>query len=118
MRNDKIRRFKPRMNKFRSRRPSNGIKNNGIVCSYSSSSIVKPKFDYYSYAPKGINIKIVQAFLQNNKNISLIGNYVNKLMERNKIIHPNIETFRFDVAYKAHDFIENPNKIGKSNIKI
>ena len=94
------------------------IKNNGIVCSYSSSSIVKPKFDYYSYAPKGINIKIVQAFLQNNKNILLIGNYVNKLMERNKIIHPNIETFRFDVAYKAHDFIENPKKIGKSNIKI
>ena len=31
MRNDKIRRFKPRMNKFRSRRPSNGMKNNGIV---------------------------------------------------------------------------------------
>ena len=78
--------------------------------------IVKPKFDYYSYAPKGINIKIVQAFLQNNKNISLIGNYVNKLMERNKIIHPNIETFRFDVAYKAHDFIENPKKIGENQI--
>ena len=53
-----------------------------------------------------------------HKDISLIGNYVNKLMERNKIIHPNIETFRFDVAYKAHDFIENPKKIGKSNIKI
>lgn len=31
MRNDKIRRFKPRMNKFRSRRPSNGMKNNGII---------------------------------------------------------------------------------------
>ena len=94
------------------------IKNNGIVCSYSSSSIIKPKFDYYSYAPKGINIKIVQAFLQNNKNNSMIGNYINKLMERNKIIHPNIETFTFDRAYKAHDFIENPKKIGKSNIKI
>ena len=57
-------------------------------------------------------------FLQNNKNISMIGNYINKLMERNKIIHPNIETFSFDRAYKAHDFIENPKKIGKSNIKI
>ena len=67
---------------------------------------------------KGINIKIVQAFLQNNKNISMIGNYINKLMERNKIIHPNIETFSFDRTYKAHDFIENPKKIGKSNIKI
>ena len=74
--------------------------------------------DKYLLCNKGINIKIVQAFLQNNKNISLIGNYVNKLMERNKIIHPNIETFRFDVAYKAHEFIENPKKIGKSNIKI
>ena len=31
MRNDKIRRFKPRMSKFRSRRPSNGMKNNGII---------------------------------------------------------------------------------------
>ncbi len=31
MRNDKIRRFRPRTNKYRSRRPSNGIKNNGIV---------------------------------------------------------------------------------------
>ena len=31
MRNDKIRRFKPRMNKFRSRRPSNGMQNNGII---------------------------------------------------------------------------------------
>ena len=31
MRNDKIRRFKPRMNKFRSRRPSNGMKNNGVI---------------------------------------------------------------------------------------
>ena len=48
----------------------------------------------------------------------MIGNYVNKLMERNKIIHPKIETFSFDHTYKAHDFIENPKKIGKSNIKI
>ena len=94
------------------------IKNNGIVCSYSSSSIISPKFNYYSYAPKGINIKIVQAFLQNNKNISTIGYYLNKLMESNKIVHPNIETFSFNQAYKAHDFIENPKKIGKSNIKI
>ena len=31
MRNDKIRRFKPRTNKFRSRRPSNGMKNNGTI---------------------------------------------------------------------------------------
>ena len=31
MRNDKIRRFRPRTNKFRSRRPSNGMKNNGII---------------------------------------------------------------------------------------
>jgi len=31
MRNDKIRRFRPRTNKYRSRRPSNGIKNNGII---------------------------------------------------------------------------------------
>ena len=31
MRNDKIRRFRPRSNKFRSRRPNNGIKNNGII---------------------------------------------------------------------------------------
>ena len=31
MRNDKIRRFKPRMNKFRSRRSPNGMKNNGII---------------------------------------------------------------------------------------
>ena len=31
MRNDKIRRFRPRMNKFRSRRPSNGMKNNGTI---------------------------------------------------------------------------------------
>ena len=31
MRNDKIRRFRPRTNKFRSRRPTNGMKNNGII---------------------------------------------------------------------------------------
>jgi len=31
MRNDKIRRFRPRTNKYRSRRPHNGIKNNGIA---------------------------------------------------------------------------------------
>ena len=32
MRNDKIRRFRPRQNKFRSRRHNNnGLKNNGIV---------------------------------------------------------------------------------------
>ena len=31
MRHDKIRRFKPRMNKFRSRRPSNGMNNNGTI---------------------------------------------------------------------------------------
>ena len=31
MRNDKIRRFRPRTNKYRSRRPNNGIKSNGIV---------------------------------------------------------------------------------------
>ena len=31
MRNDKIRRFRPRTNKYRSRSPSNGMKNNGVV---------------------------------------------------------------------------------------
>jgi len=31
MRNDKIRRFRPRTNKYRSRRPSNGINNNGSI---------------------------------------------------------------------------------------
>jgi len=31
MRNDKIRRFRPRSNKFRSRRPNNGINSNGII---------------------------------------------------------------------------------------
>ena len=31
MRHDKIRKFKPRMNKFRSRRPSNGMNNNGTI---------------------------------------------------------------------------------------
>ena len=31
MRNDKIRRFRPRTNKYRSRRSNNGVKSNGIV---------------------------------------------------------------------------------------
>ena len=31
MRNDKIRRFRPRTNKYRSRRPNNGVQSNGIV---------------------------------------------------------------------------------------
>ena len=31
MRSDKIRRFRPRSNKFRSRRPSNGMNTNGIA---------------------------------------------------------------------------------------
>ena len=31
MRNDKIRRFRPRTHKYRSRRPNNGVKSNGIV---------------------------------------------------------------------------------------
>ena len=31
MRNDKIRRFRPRNNKYRSRRPNNGINNNGSM---------------------------------------------------------------------------------------
>jgi len=31
MRNDKIRRFRPRTNKYRSRRPNNGMQSNGII---------------------------------------------------------------------------------------
>ena len=31
MRNDKVRRFRPRTNRYRSRRPNNGIQSNGIV---------------------------------------------------------------------------------------
>ena len=31
MRNDKIRRFRPRTNKYRSRRPGNGMKSNGSI---------------------------------------------------------------------------------------
>ena len=31
MRNDKIRRFRPRINKHRSRRSINGVKNNGVI---------------------------------------------------------------------------------------
>ena len=94
------------------------LKNNGIISSYSSSTITSPKFPYYLYAPKGINIKIVQAFLHDNSYLQKIGSYVNKLMSLKKLKHPSIKTFNMKNAYKSHEFIENAITVGKSNVKI
>ena len=93
------------------------IKNNGIISSYSSSKIINPIFPYYSYAPKGINIKIVQAFLHHNNYLKKISNYINKLILTKKLLHPKIKTFQLKNSYKAHEYIENSTKIGKANIK-
>jgi len=94
------------------------VKNNGIVCSYSSSSILKPKFPYYLYAPKGINVKIVQAFLHQSSYLKKIGNFANSLINKKKLKHPIIKSYKIYDSYKAHDYIESPKKIGKSSIFI
>ena len=94
------------------------LKNNGVVCSYSSSTFLKPSFPYYLYAPKGINIKIVQAFLHDKVFLKKIGFFTNSLMNRNKLKHPFIKSFNFNKSYCAHDYIENPKKIGKSTVFI
>ena len=94
------------------------LKNNGIVCSYSSSSILKPSFPYYLYAPKGINIKIVQAFLHDRIFLRKIGLFTNLLINKNKLKHPIVKSFNFYKSYGAHDYIENPKKIGKSAVLI
>lgn len=94
------------------------LKNNGIVCSYSSSSILKPKFPYYLYAPKGINVKIVQAFLHDSIYLKKIGNFANILINNKKLKHPIIKSYNIQDAYKAHDYIENRKKIGKSSLFI
>ena len=96
----------------------NLLKNNGIISSYSSSTFASPKFPYYLYAPKGINIKIVQAFLHDNAYLQQIGSYVNKLINLKRLKHPSIKTFSIRNAYKSHEFIENLKTIGKSNVKI
>ena len=94
------------------------LKNNGVISSYSSSTFATPKFPYYLYAPKGINIKIVQAFLHENRYLQQIGSYVNRLINLKKLKHPSIKTFDIKNAYKSHEFIEDKKNIGKSNIKI
>ena len=94
------------------------LKNNGIISSYSSSTFMSPEFPYYLYAPKGINIKIVQAFLHDSIYLQKIGNYVNNLIRLNSLKHPDIKTFNIQNSYKAHEFIEDAKTIGKSNIKI
>ncbi|MDC6448039.1 zinc-binding dehydrogenase [Alphaproteobacteria bacterium] len=94
------------------------LKNNGILCSYSSSSILKPNFPYYLYAAKGINIKIVQAFLHDKKFLKKIGLFTNSLINKEKLRHPIIKSFDFSKTHQAHDYIEHPKKIGKSNILI
>ena len=39
MRNDKIRRFRPRTNKYRSRRPMNGARSNGVIHQVNSQRV-------------------------------------------------------------------------------
>ena len=70
------------------------------------------------YAPKGINIKIVQAFLHNNSYLKKVGSFTNSLMIKGKLRHPKVKSYGFKSAYKAHDYIENSKKIGKSTILI
>ena len=70
------------------------------------------------YAPKGINIKVVQAFLQINSFLKECASFVNELLKKEKLLHPEIISFDFDEAYKAHETQENPKIIQKSNIKI
>ena len=109
--------FKPDDNQPAS--PSSPVlKNNGIVCSYSSSSILKPSFPYYLYAPKGINIKIVQAFLHDRIFLKKIGLFTNLLINKKKLKNPVVKSFSFYKSYGAHDYIENPKKIGKSAVLI
>ena len=94
------------------------LKSNGVLASYSCSSNPTPNFPYYLYAPKGINIKIVQAFLHNGNFLIECGKYVNSLLINKNLIHPNIKTFLFKDTYKAHEAQEDGLMIGKLNIKI
>ena len=94
------------------------LKPNATLATYSSSSNPTPIFPYYMYAPKGINIKIVQAFLQINSFLKECANFVNELLKNKALQHPEITSFDFNEAYKAHEAQENPKIINKSNIKI
>ena len=70
------------------------------------------------YAPKGINIKIVQAFLQKNSYSKKCSDFVNKLLKQKILIHPGINSFDFSDTFKAHEAQENVAIIKKSTIKI
>lgn len=94
------------------------LKPNGTLSTYSSSSNPNPVFPYYMYAPKGINIKIVQAFLQKNSYSKKCSDFVNKLLKQKTLIHPGINSFDFSDTFKAHEAQENVAIIKKSTIKI
>ena len=94
------------------------LKNNGTLSSYSCSSNPNPNFPYYLYAPKGIKIKIVQAYLQEPSFLKECGLFVNDLLKKEILKHPSIMTYDFQESHKAHIYQEDPLTIGKSNIKI
>jgi|TARA_B100000315_G_scaffold246811_1_gene274633 NADPH2:quinone reductase len=94
------------------------LKANGTLATYSCSSNPYPIFPYYQYAPKGINIKIVQAYLQEQSILKKCGNFVNDLLINNRLIHPKITTYNIEDTFKAHESQENSQLIGKNSIKI
>ncbi len=94
------------------------LRPNATLATYSCSSNPNPVFPYYMYAPKGINIKIVQAFLHRNSFLSKCSDFVTDLLKKDNLIHPEINSFSFDETFKAHEAQEDTKIIAKSNIKI
>ena len=106
MRNDKIRRFRPRSNKFRSRRPNNGINSNGIIdhihgqknnISRNSSSRNPHNLEriiekYKNLAKEALSTgdKILyENYLQHSDHFSRILSEVNESRSKNNISTPN-----------------------------
>ena len=92
------------------------LKPNATLATYSCSSNPTPVFPYYMYAPKGINIKIVQAFLHKDSFLNKCGDFVNNLLKKKSLSHPDINTYDINDTFKAHEAQENPKIIKKSNI--
>ena len=115
MRNDKIRRFRPRQNKFRSRRHNNnGLKNNGIVNQVNNQRNSLSRINF-NKSPQNLE-RIIEKYKNLAKEALSAGD---KILHENYLQHSDhFSRILSEVSSnRSKDNVsENVNNIDKTNI--
>lgn len=94
------------------------IKPNGVIASYSSTSVPEPVFPYYPLAYKGVTLRLVQAYILPVEARNRAIQDINACLEQGKLRNCVAREFSLDETALAHEAVEAGGLLGTAVISI